>query len=113
MRLWLPLWRQDRIPLTVRADNYTVIAMASRMKAKTDALRIIACEMALLLADSCYMPWVAEHTPGIQHGVADVLSRRLDPHFRYKLPAVLQNAKLCQAPIRNDAWYKALRVPRS
>ena len=33
LRLWLPLWQQERVSLRARADNYTVLAMVSRMKA--------------------------------------------------------------------------------
>ena len=62
LRLWLPFWQQERVSLRVRADNYTVLAMVSRMKASSPQLRLVAAEMALAVTDSCYMPWVAEHT---------------------------------------------------
>ena len=111
LRIWLPVWSQHRISLTVRADNMTVLAMVSRMKASTNSLRIIACEMAMLLTQSCYMPWVAEHTPGVQHGVADALSRKFDPHYRYSHPAVLDTATQCHVPRRSDSWYLTLKAP--
>ena len=73
LRLWLTLWQTERSTLRVRADNYTVLAMASRMQASSDQLCLTVADMAPVLTDSCYMPWVAEHTPGIQNVVADTI----------------------------------------
>ena len=111
LRLWLPLWQQERISLKVRADNYTVLAMISRMKATSKPLRLIAAEMALVLTDSCYMPWVAEHTPGIQNVVADALSRKFEPGFKFELPSILDGATCCCPPVRDASWYRTLRAP--
>ena len=111
LRLWLPLWQQERVSLRVRADNYTVLAMVSRMKASSPQLRLVAAEMALVLTDSCYMPWVAEHTPGVQNVVADALSRRFEPGFTFTLPSALEGATECTPPARDESWYRTLRAP--
>ena len=111
LRLWLPIWQSERITLRVRADNYTVLAMVSRMKASTPQLRMIAAELALVLTDSCYMPWVAEHTPGVQNVVADTLSRKFEPGVAFTLPAILTDAKCCTPPPRDSSWYRADALP--
>ena len=111
LRLWLPLWQQERVPLRVRADNYTVLAMVSRMKAASPQLRLISADMALVLTDSCYMPWVAEHTPGIQNVVADALSRRFEPGFNFILPPALEGATPCAPTARDEPWYRTRQAP--
>ena len=111
LRIWLPLWKDERIELTVRTDNTTVLAMVSRMKASTKELQIIAAEMALILSDSAYMPWAAEHTPGIQHIVADVLSKIHEPGKERPLPAALKDAQQCIPQRRDDSWYRSLVAP--
>ena len=111
LRIWLPLWKDERIELTVRTDNTTELAMVSRVKASTKELQIIAAYMALSLGDSAYMPWVAEHTPGIQHIVADVLSRIHEAGKEQPLPAALKYAKICIPQRRYDSWYRSLVAP--
>ena len=111
LRLWKQIWQQDRIMLDVRSDNMTTLAMISRMKAKIPSLRIVAAEMALLLADSAHMPWVVEHTLGIQNLVADICSRKFEPGFAFHLPAALSETTCCTPPARGELWYRTLRTP--
>ena len=112
LRLWRPLWKDRRIQLAVRTDNMTVASMVGRLKAGSPGLRLIAAEMALDLAASCYMPSVVEHTPGIQHVIADALSRTFDPeHSGEELPAALQGASRCIPPRRGEEFYLSLRTP--
>ena len=116
---WTSHWNRERIVLTVKGDNVTALTMLIKMRPKTDdagasKIAIVARELALRLVDLSFPP-DAEHTPGMSHIFADMLSRvdalvtnkgmggvlALDAH-----PAML-HSKRVTVPTRGTHWYKA------
>ena len=122
---WSSHWKQERIVLKVRGDNVTALVLLIKMRPKTtktqdeagdvvkaSKLAIVARELALRLVDLSFPP-DAEHTPGLSHVFADMLSRvdapaankgfdgilRPDAH-----PAMATSARV-ETPTRNDKWY--------
>ena len=66
-------------------------------------LNIIARELALDLADACFVPDIVAHSPGGAMGTADALSRKFQPGVVFQLPLALarDNAILINLPQRN------------
>ena len=94
--------------LTVRGDNVTALTMVRNLKAGSPALAKIARLMALDMADAEYAPDLAQHTPGIQNVIPDVLSRKYDPthrtcfHFSFASPTMLsQRRGPCRGGVRS------------
>ena len=73
---------------------------------------IIARELALRLVELSFPPG-AVHKPGIGHVAADELSRVYTPKgsgiVSNKILPALEHATETTAPIRNEAWYRALQ----
>eukprot|EP00971_Amphidinium_carterae_P075172 1486026-Amphidinium_carterae.1 len=63
LRLWRYHWQQDRISLTVRSDNYSVLFLLAKLRSRSAALTTIARELALELSDGTYRPDTLEHLP--------------------------------------------------
>ena len=111
--------------MKVRGDNVTALVLLIKMRPKTtkapgeveDAVKasklaIITRELALRLVDLSFPP-DAEHTPGISHVFADMLSRvdapaanrgldgilKLDAH-----PAMVTSTRV-DTPPRDANWY--------
>ena len=117
--LWVSYWSQQQVVLKVKGDNVSALVMLIKMRPKTGAdgtpkLAIVARELALRLANLSFPP-DAEHTPGVSHKFADILSRvtaplendgqqdgilRDDAH-----PAMLQSARV-EVPPRGKDWYR-------
>ena len=81
--LWASYWSQQRVILKVKGDNVAALVLLIKMRPKTDAdgtpkMAIIARELALRLVDLSFPP-DAEHTPGVSHKFADMLSRVAAP----------------------------------
>ena len=117
--LWASYWNQKRVILKVKGDNVSALVLLIKMRPKTGVdgsptLAIIARELALRLVNLSFPP-DAEHTPGVSHKFADMLSRvtaplenegQLDgiiPHDAH--PAMLHSARV-EAPPRSKEWYK-------
>jgi hypothetical protein len=77
MRLWKTRWRSQRVRIAVRGDSLAMLTVLLKFKAPSNsrALGIIAREVALDVAESCYAPDFTEHIPGITNKTADILSR--------------------------------------
>ena len=113
LRLWTKIWACERFSLAIKGDNITALAMVTKMKAQGPALRKIAREMALDLAETTYEPDLAVHTPGVQNDVADWLSRVFEPGADKPMPVVLNNALRQYPPRRDQAWWRVTHNPPS
>ena len=111
VKLWLPHWCTRRVRLAVRTDNMTTLAMARKLRAKGPGLTLLSQELALVVAQASYEPDVCEHTPVIQNGVADTLSRKYEPGKPWRLPELLQDAEAQLPPRRTSKWWKVLAPP--
>jgi hypothetical protein len=81
--LWASYWSQQRVILKVKGDNVAALVLLIKMRPKTGAdgtpkMAIVARELALRLVDLSFPP-DAEHTPGVSHKFADMLSRVTAP----------------------------------
>ena len=111
LRLWKSWWHSDRVRLHVRADNITTLTMLRKLRVKGVGLTRISQDMALDIATATYEPDVLEHTPGIQNGVADMLSRVYDPSDKFKMPRYLENAVRVIPPERNQTYWLSVSPP--
>ena len=109
LRLWAPLWRDQRVRLQLRTDNVAALTTLIKMQPHSSSLGIIARELALDVAASAYTPDEAVHIPGIANKAADVLSRLYAPGPP-PIPAYLIEHERHQCPIRNPGWWRA--IPR-
>ena len=122
---WSSRWNQDRIVLKVRGDNVTALVLLIKMRPKTtktpgevhdtvkaSKLAIIARELALRLVDLSFPP-DAEHTPGISHIFADMLSRVDAPAANKGMDGILKpdahpamaTSSRVDTPPRDAKWY--------
>jgi hypothetical protein len=109
LRLWLPLWSNQRVCLRVRGDNVGALMLLIKMRPRTPSHAIIAREIALLTIEMPFQPDV-EHTPGVAHVVADGLSRcfnTLGAETLYQHAALATSVRT-EVPIRHRSWYRAL-----
>ena len=97
--------------LHVRADNVTTLTRLRKLRVKGVGLTRISPEMALDIATATYEPDVLEHTPGIQNGVADMLSRVYDPSDKFKMPRYLEHAVQAIPPVRNQKYWLSVSPP--
>ena len=113
-RLWKDRWLSKRVRLCVRGDSITMLTRLLKMRPKpgVEGLTLLAKEMALDIADTVYVPGVAEHVPGVANVGPDVLSRRFAPRTpgtAWELPARLAGTDGCTAPLRDESYYRTLR----
>ena len=117
--IWASYWSQQRVILKVRGDNVAALVLLIKMRPKTGAdgtpkMAIIASELALRLVDLSFPP-DAEHTPGVSHKFADMLSRVTAPLENEGQPggilpenahpAMLKSARV-EAPPRGLDYYR-------
>ena len=84
------------------------MVLALNLKTSGYGTGIIAREMALDIAHSEYKPSVAEHVPGVDNVLADMLSRKFAPGFTYVLPPCFRpedELVVCQ---RDRTYYRTL-----
>ena len=114
---WSQHWKQQRIILKVRSDNVTALVLLIKMRPKSaedgaSKVAIVARELALRLVDLSFPP-DAEHTPGMSHVFADLLSRVTGPAANNGFDGILPpdahlamaTATLVDTPTRDDDWY--------
>ena len=110
--IWASHWSQPRVVLKVRGDNVGPLTLLIKIRPATSKQAIIARELALRLVELSFPP-DAVHTPGIAHVVADELPRVYAPKgtgvVNNKIRPALEQATETLAPIRNEAWYRALQ----
>ena len=109
VRLWLPAFSRERITVFVRSDNLSALQMAAKMQPKSKALGVVARELALDLSCASYSLDFAQHVAGVTNGIADALSRRLQPGKSFSLPHLLKDARLDITPVRNQRWWRTRR----
>ena len=117
--LWASYWSQQRVILKVKGDNVAALVLLIKMRPKTGAdgtpkMAIIARELALRLVDLSFPP-DAEHTPGVSHKFADLLSRVTAPIENEGQPggilpedahpAMLKSARV-EVPPRSPDYYR-------
>jgi hypothetical protein len=114
LRLWKSRWKGQRIRLTVRGDSVAMLTLILKYKApaKSRAMGIIAREVALDVAESCYAPDVSEHIAGLSNKTADVLSRLEAPpksgEDPPKVPEWLTKVPQSYPPQRGLDYFRAL-----
>ena len=107
MRAWKHLWLPRKSSVTLRSDNYSALAMASRMKVPSSA-NLIGRELALLYTNASFEPRFVDHVPGIANTLSDDLSRLADTHNPHEVPASLKHLTPTLIPRRTRAWYSSL-----
>ena len=94
----------------MRGDNVSALTLLMKMRPPSPTIAIVARELALKLVDLSFPP-DAEHTPGVSHKLADLLSRAHSPTgtgvIDNNLHPALANAQISTAPVRGENWYKA------
>ena len=95
----------------MRGDNVGALMLLIKMRPSNPKQAIIARELALRLVELSFPP-DAVHTPGIAHVAADELSRILSSKgsgiVTNTIHPALAKATETAAPVRNEAWYRAL-----
>ena len=71
-------------------------------------LTMMAREIALDIGCGTYRPAICAHSLGVAHKVADALSRKYAPGFKYSLPQCLSEVRETLIPARTDEYYAAL-----
>ena len=113
LRAWHQQWCNSRSVLKVRSDSVAALTITLRLKTKGRGTGIIAREMALDIALSCYSPHVAEHVPGTSNVLCDVLSRKYQPCVEYSVPAALSNVQETVLPPRTEGYFSTIGSPTS
>ena len=98
----------------MKSDSVSALTLLMHCKTTGQATGIIAREVALDVAESCYRPAIATHIAGIANKLADWLSRihvpRLHAEFP-KLPDPLLHVARVALPVRDGSFYRALQPP--
>ena len=95
----------------MKSDSVSALILVLRMKTSGSATGIIAREIALDIAASCYAPALAEHVPGVANVTADTLSRRFEPGCTFAVPAVLASVPELRLTPRGKTFFKSLAAP--
>ena len=106
LRLWFKHWCSSRVTLHVHSDNVTSLYMVIKMQPKTPALLRVAHEIALDITQAMYDPDVAAHVAGINHGIADWLSRPSLQKSTHR-PAPIAHLDIEVPPPRTHSFWKA------
>ena len=107
LRSWKSYWINRRVQLSVRTDNIAALTLVAKMQPHSEALGVIAREMALDISDSVYSPDEVLHIPGVANVAADYLSRISDPHKSINRPAYLLPDLETIVSGRDFAWWRA------
>ena len=108
LRAWHPRWAMLQPTIRVRSDSVSALTIALKLKTKGRGPSIVAREMALDMAEACYYPHVAEHVPGVDNTVADMLSRKYMPGGNYTVPECLLGVEQLLLPMRDRSDYRSL-----
>ena len=106
LTVWKDEWASKRCEVRIKSDNYSALAMGSRMKIRASPL--IAKEIALLYSEAAHEPRIFEHVPGVANILADALSRAFEPGTDKELPPQLSGATQVHVARRRRSWYKTL-----
>ena len=86
------------------------LTLVLHLKGSSPALNRIARELALDLGDGSFRPDCVCHTPGVASSVADALSRKFDPNFRYAVPAAIQRTPEAHPSSRGPGWWRSCKA---
>ena len=111
LRAWMSRWLHNRIQLRVKSDNISALVMSLKLKTSGHGTSIVAREMALDIAQSEYRPDVAEHIPGVDNVLADLLSRKYMPNSGFVVPLRLQHVPETVLPSRSRSYFRTLGPP--
>ena len=115
LRHWHQRWSATRVKVQVRGDSVAMLTLLLKMRPPSASLGlgVIAREMALDVANSCYAPNVLTHVPGIVNVGPDTLSRRYDPSkVEWSLPDWLKHVPETRVPTRDEGYYRSLVPPQ-
>jgi hypothetical protein len=108
LRAWHPRWAMLQPTVRVRSDSVSALTIVMKLKTKGRGPSIVAREMALDMAESCYYPHVVEHVPGVDNTVADMLSRKYMPGGNYLVPMCLAGVEELLLPMRDRSYYRSM-----
>ena len=111
VRVWLPLWKDERLTVRIRSDSSAALGAVEREKSNNPRLNEVVRELALDLAEGLYKLDVKEHLPGKDNTWADILSRLSQPNTDAVIPDALHVVQRQQIPIRDRRWWRASGNP--
>ena len=111
VRMWLPLWKSQRVTVTIKTDSMAAIGAWSKERSSKPAINAIVREMALDQAEGLYEFTVIEHISGVDNDIADALSRLSEPDAGKTLPACLQWATRDFPPKRSASYWRVAAGP--
>ena len=111
LRAWHPLWKEKPLTLRVRSDSISALVVVLKLKTNGKGAILVARELALDVAKSCYEPVVVEHVPGVANKACDMLSRRYQPGKTYEVPALLKDVPETILPVRDAAFFLSITRP--
>jgi hypothetical protein len=111
LRGWCSRWSRQRARIKVRSDSISALVLCLKLKTKGVGTTMIAREVALDIADAVYAPHIAEHIPGLENIVSDMLSRKYAPGKIYELPACLRDVEELILQPRTKAYFLAATLP--
>ena len=89
----------------VSTDSTAALGAACRLRSSDPRMNRIARELALDLSEGRYELDFVEHLPGVDNGVADVLSRCWQPGASAAVPGCLRKARRSWPPERGPGWW--------
>ena len=95
LRLWLPS-TDRRLSTRIKSDNVGALRTLLKLTSPSQAMGVVAREVALDVAAGNYQITELEHVPGVTNVVADALSRMWSPE---PLPFPLQIGEECSDPV--------------
>ena len=107
IRLWLPLWKDERLTVRIRSDSSAALRAVEREKSSNPKLNEVVRELALDLAEGLYKIDVKEHLTGKDNSWGDSLSRLWQPGSNAVVPNALVPVERTIAPIRDKHWWRA------
>lgn len=108
LRLWEYHSAHGKVILTVLSDSIAALHMVFKTHSAGFGPRLVARELALVLARWPHIPTVAEHLPGIANKLADWLSRE-GITVGSSIPATLRGAQERHLPSLDASSYAAMR----
>ena len=108
---WTPRWSGQPVTLRVKSDSVSALVLVLNLKTKGKGAGVVARDITFDIATSVCSPHVAEHIPGVENVVADVLSRQFEPGSDYCLPAALAGVQEMHLSSRDASYYRILQPP--
>ena len=110
LRAWHHLWREKPILFRVRSDSISALAGVLKLKTTGRWQTLVARELALDIAASCYEPLAVEHVPGVSNKICDELSRKYQPGVCFKIPQALHGIPETILRERKAEYFKSVAL---